>query len=100
MLNQAPKIKIVFVFLVCIFGFLFFILSFPQEGLAQGTGIKVSPLRIEELVDPGETIEKRIKVTNVSDSPATFYIYLMDFKAKGEGGQALLIPAGAEEGPF
>jgi len=77
-----------------------FLVSTVPVSLAQGAGIEVSPLRIEELVDPGETIQKRIKITNLSNSFKTFYVYLMDFKARGEGGEALLIPAGTEAGPF
>jgi len=73
---------------------------FPGAVLAQGTGIKISPLRIEELVDPGEVLEKSIKITNVSDSPKTFYPFLKDFTAGGETGQVLLISPGSQEGYF
>ncbi|GAG89090.1 unnamed protein product, partial [marine sediment metagenome] len=71
-----------------------------NTAFAQAVGIKVSPLRIEKLVDPGEVLEKTIKITNVSDNPKTFYIYLKDFKARDEIGGALLIPPGSEEGSF
>ncbi len=71
-----------------------------NTAFAQAVGIKVSPLRIEKLVDPGEVLEKTIKITNVSDSSKTFYIYLKDFKAGDEIGGALLIPPGSEEGSF
>ncbi len=63
-------------------------------------GIKASPLRIEGLVEPGQTLVKFVKVTNVSNTPKIFYAYLMDFKARGESGEPLLIPAGSEEGPY
>jgi hypothetical protein len=73
---------------------------FVSSVSAQALGVKVSPLRIEKLVDPGEILEKSIKITNISDSPKTFYVYLRDFKAGDERGGALLIPPGSEEGPF
>ena len=71
-----------------------------QEANAQGIGIKISPVKIEDIVDPGEKIAKEIKVTNVSNETRTFYVYLRDFKAEGESGQAKLIPPGAETGNF
>lgn len=76
------------------------ILLLSNSALAQAVGIKVSPLRIEKIVDPGEVLEKTIKITNVSDSPKTFYVYLQDFKAGDEKGTALLIPPGSEQGSF
>ena len=87
--------RILFIsFVVCSF------LLVAPAVLAQVTGVQISPLRIEESVDPGEVLREEIKVTNLSDSTTTFYIYLMDFKAKGEGGQAQLLPSGSEEGRF
>lgn len=84
---------------ILIFFLAFFIFAFPGQSLAE-VGIKASPLRIESLVEPGQVLTRLVKITNISDSYKTFYIYLMDFKAKGEAGEALLIPAGSEEGPF
>ena len=78
--------------------FLFF-LFFPLICLAQ-IGIRTSPLRFEEVVEPGQVLTKYVKVTNTADYPQTFYVYLMDFKAGGELGQAILMPSGSEEGPY
>lgn len=64
---------------------------------AQTIGIRISPIKIDELVKPGEVINKTIKVTNDSTSAKTFYVYLNDFEADGETGQAKLVPAGTSE---
>lgn len=76
-----------------------FFIFFSAKVFAQ-VGIKASPLRIEEVVQPGQTITKLIKITNVADFPQKFFAYVMDFKASGESGQAFLMPAGSEEGPY
>lgn len=78
---------------------IFFILFFVPNVFAQ-IGIKTSPLRFEEVVEPGQVLTKYIKVTNTADFPQTFYLYPMDFKGKGEGGEAFLLPSGSEEGPY
>ena len=62
--------------------------------------IRVSPFRIEETVEPGDVVVKSVNVTNVSDGHQTFYVFLKDFTAKGEGGEPLLFEAGSREGPF
>lgn len=80
--------------------FLFFTFLFFAPKIFAQVGIKASPLRIEEVVQPGQTITKLIKITNVADFPQKFFAYVMDFKAMGESGQALLIPPGTEEGPY
>jgi len=71
-----------------------------QPVLAQTIGIKVSPVKVEEIVDPGQVLEEHLKVANESDMPKTFYVYLRDFKAEGESGQARLILPNSEEGYF
>jgi len=86
--------KFLFIFLIACF------LLFSAANVFAQTGIKASPLRIEELVEPGQVLTKSVKITNISNSPNIFYVYLMDFKARGEGGEAMLFPAGSEDGPF
>lgn len=76
----------------------FILMAAPAE--AQIVGIKVSPVKVEEIVDPGQVLEEHLKVSNESDQPKTFYVYLRDFKAEGESGQARLISPGSEEGYF
>jgi len=65
-----------------------------------GEGIKISPVRLEDLVDPGQIISKTVSVTNQSNSAREIFIFLRDFKAEGEGGQAKLIEPGSEEGSY
>lgn len=84
---------------ISLFFLLFFLLFFGENTFAQ-IGIRASPLRFEEIVEPGQVFTKYIKVTNTADSSQTFYVYVMDFKAGGELGQALLMPPGKEEGPY
>jgi len=63
-------------------------------------GIKISPVRLEELVDPGQIISKTVKVTNQSNTPREIFVFLRDFKAEGEGGQAKLLEPGTENGSY
>lgn len=65
---------------------------------AQSVGIKISPVIVDELVEPGQTISRQIKVTNDSPLPRQFYVYLRDFAAEGETGQARLLPPGSDHG--
>src|SRR3989339_727162 len=47
---------------------------------ASGLGIGVSPVKIEDVVDPGQVLQKEIRVTNNSSSAITFYAYLENLK--------------------
>jgi hypothetical protein len=68
---------------------------------AQGdVGIKISPTRYEELVDPGQVVRNQIEVTNESDSAKVMYVYLRDFKAEDETGQPTLVAPGSEKGNY
>ncbi len=72
----------------------------PDSLLAQKSGIKISPIKIEDVVDPGQIITQSIKVSNEASIPQTFYVYLRDFKAEGESGSAKLIAPGTEQGYY
>lgn len=65
-----------------------------------GVGIKISPIKIEEMVDPGQTLRAEVSITNESGSAKTFYVYLRDFNSEGESGSARLIEPGTEEGNY
>ena len=67
---------------------------------AQSVGIQISPVKIEELVEPGEKLQKYVKVKNNSDSDKTFFISLRDFEAGDESGRPVLIDPGSKEGNF
>ncbi len=77
---------------------IFFYFSFSSFVQAQTIGIKISPVIVEELVDPGQVISRQLKITNQSDTAKTFFIYLRDFDAEGENGQAKLLPPGTNHG--
>lgn len=75
-------------------------LAIPSAVSAQ-VGIKISPVRTEELVDPGETLEVEMQVTNNSNEAKILFAYLRDFKSyEDESGRAKLIVPGSEEGYF
>lgn len=89
--------------------FLLIFLSFLSFGFwqvnmvrAQEVGIKISPVRVEELVEPGQVLQREIKVTNTSDIPKTLFAYLKDFRAdeNDESGSPRLIKPGTETGNF
>lgn len=82
--------------------FLLVILSFvhSESVFAQSVGIKISPVKIEDIVDPGQTFKSQLTVQNESDSARTFYVYLKDFKAGDENGSPKLIAPGSEDGYY
>ena len=57
------------------------------------TGIEASPYRIEETVEPGDTIVRTIRVRNTTDRERTFYADVMNFVALGEDGNLRLVRA-------
>ncbi len=65
---------------------------------AQSIGIKISPVVLEELVEPGQSFSRQLKISNESETSRTFFAYLRDFNAEGESGQARLLPPGTERG--
>jgi hypothetical protein len=79
---------------------LLFISSFlyPSRTEAQSVGIKISPVVLDELVEPGDTIARQVKVTNEAPTSRTFYAYLRDFTAEGETGAPRLLPPGTDQG--
>jgi hypothetical protein len=73
----------------------------PRMSLAQESStIKISPVRLEAIVSPGETLTQSIKVTNDTEIARKMHIYVRDFKAEGEEGTAKLLEPGTEEGNF
>jgi len=83
-----------------IFIFLFVLIPANKIKAQSEEGIKISPVRIGDLVDPGQTLTKLVEVTNQSNSSREIFTFLRDFKAEGEGGQATLLEPGSEEGSF
>lgn len=77
---------------------LFFLIGAPSAH-AQ-LGVKISPVRTEEMVDPGDIVQAQVKVMNDAPEARTLYAYLRDFKVEGELGRVKLIAPGSEEGYF
>ncbi len=90
-MNMSKLVK-AFIFSFSIFCFLFSGIYFV---FAQG-GIKISPIRIEEIIKPGDIIQKSVKVTNLSSYKTTLYPYRKDFKAAGEAGYPELLSPGSD----
>ncbi|MCK5320266.1 hypothetical protein KAJ61_02655 [Candidatus Parcubacteria bacterium] len=80
--------------------FLFIFIVADKAQAQSSAGIKISPVKTEEMVDPGEVFKSQIKVTNESGETRTFYVYLRDFKSEGESGMAKLVIPGTEEGYY
>jgi len=93
------KKKIFYFVFIIVLIFTISCLLFSNYALAN-EGIKVNPLRFEELVDPGEILHKSIKITNNSLNSKTMFAYIMDFTAADETGKAKLIKPGSEQGTF
>ena len=79
--------------------FLFIFIAVPAQAQSSA-GIKISPVKIEEMVEPGEVFKSQVKVTNEFNKTRIFYVYLRDFKSEGESGTAKLVIPGTEEGYY
>jgi len=79
------------------FFLLFLILFLIPHHFVFGIATRISPIRIDRLVFPGQVLEEKITIANLSDSPATYYFYLADFRAAGEMGEAELVAPGTEK---
>lgn len=84
--------------------------SLPATALAQqqnvntggsGTGLKVSPVRTEMVIEPGGSQSFKVTVENVSNDGMTFKVYINDFVVndKNEAGQPSLLMNKDEEAP-
>jgi len=67
---------------------------------AQMVGIKISPVKVEDVVDPGQVFNGNLKVTNESSSDKKMFVYLKDFKAGDESGSPVVIAPGSEDGYY
>jgi hypothetical protein len=80
--------------------FIFFLSINIVNAQIEGEGIKISPVKFEKTVSPGEVIQETLLVTNEAPGAREMRFFVKDFKAKGEEGQAELIEPGSEEGYF
>ncbi len=90
------KITLLFLFLIVNF------FIFPTKSTAQipGEGLTISPPIFELTLKPGETYSKTIKITNPTEKLMEIYPVVMNFKAKGEGGEPAFYSATEEEAKF
>ena len=66
-----------------------------QSGSTGAAGVGIRPANIEpdRAIDPGETIERTLTLTNFSDEDQTFYLFTRDITSVRNGG----VPIFAEE---
>lgn len=90
-------------FLFRTFGIFFvaFFLALPATTFAQNaSGVGLSPSLIEEGADPGETLDKEISVTNLSDTEQTYYLLKRDIVTVRDGGVPVYAEPGIEKTGF
>lgn len=96
-MRKSKKIVLFVIGLAALFSF-----NLAPSASAQQSeiGIRIAPSIIDDLVKPGEVINKELKVTNKSGKELDMYAYLRDFKAADEYGKADLIIPGTETGNY
>lgn len=67
---------------------------------AQAMGIKISPIKIEDVVEPGQIYSGNLKITNEASIDTKFFVSLKDFKAGDENGSPVIIAPGSEDGYY
>jgi len=82
---------------------LFFILPF-QSATAQNTslqvqGLGIDPFLIELDMSPGQTVSRKITLTNTTDKPLTFSASINDFVSSGNTGQPIFLDSNEESDP-
>lgn len=88
-------------FCLVFFSILVTSLFFVGENVhAQAIGIKISPVKVEDTVEPGQVLKGTLKVTNEAQIPKKFFVYLKDFKAGDENGSPVIIAPGSEDGYY
>lgn len=87
-----------FVFIVS--AFLFLNISAIAAPDSESEGLTISPPISELSLKEGEKEEKTIKITNPTGKTIEVYPKVMDFKAKGEGGEPLFYSANDEDSKF
>ena len=80
--------------------FSFFIFLFPAFAQIPGEGLTISPPLVELTLEAGQTSNQVIKITNPTEKLMEVYPLIMNFRAKGEGGEPLFYPASEEGAKF
>ena len=71
----------------------FFILAQVEN---KAEGVTISPPISEIQIEPGNTVVRKIKITNPISKQIKLYPSALDFKAKGETGEPLFLPPSLE----
>jgi hypothetical protein len=89
-----------FVLLGAVFSLYTLDFSLAQAPAGRPEGLTISP-PIEELtLNPGETSDQKIQVTNPTNELLEFYPSVMNFGAGGESGEPNFYPDSSQEKPF
>ncbi len=78
----------------------FFIFPLKSEAQVPGEGLTISPPLFELTINPGQTTDQTIKITNPTEKLMEVYPLMMNFRAKGEGGEPDFYSANDQEANF
>ena len=62
------------------------------------SGVKIQPAIIEQRIDPGQTFNSKIKVTNISSESRIFYVIKRDIRTLSEQGSPIFAVEGEPTG--
>ncbi len=94
-LNYIPTIILVLTFVTSSALF-----TMAADNDDESKGASISPPIMEINLDPGDLVEKRIKLSNPLDHAVRMYPIVYDFIAKGEEGQQTFIPPTSDSKSF
>jgi hypothetical protein len=93
--------KILYLLLIPIFLFsCLLVFSRPTAAQIPGEGLTISPPLVEITVEAGQSVNQVIKITNPTKKLMEIYPVVMNFGAKGEGGEPTFYPASEEGAKF
>jgi len=62
------------------------------------SGVEIQPAIIEQRIDPGQTFNSKIKLTNLSSENKTFYVIIRDIKTLSDQGSPIFAAEGESTG--
>lgn len=98
--GSRRKLAILLIPIFMIGLFLFFQSTKSVQAALSGEGLTISPPLSELTLKPGEKTTRIIRVTNPTDKLVEVYPRVMDFQAKGEGGEPSFYDASDETAKF
>ena len=94
--NQKHNLKLkTFLVLILVLIFTLCTLNLNSANAQGSQSFTISPPTIKFELNPGEKVEKAIKITNNSDTNAVFYVNIVDFIVTDDKGTPELLPADA-----